>query len=161
MANKRLTADEIKDSRQRKQWRDADLQDARAAVAKQAWDASVALAQKPKPRRNRKVTAESLTTEANVALAGRQYLELQGWMVHRLTADRHARGGNRKAHEREAKGVPDYICHCVGSLFYWEAKRTFGGVIRQSQMYWAAAHPEYQICYARSVEELKAWVEGF
>jgi hypothetical protein len=115
---------------------------------------------------NRKVTAAELTTEAMVAEAGVLWLRLNGWMVHRLTADRWSGGGNRKKHERDESGTPDYICTLQGQfwcgvklVFYWECKRTKGGILRDSQKEWALRHPKELVCFARSLEQLQAWVK--
>lgn len=114
-----------------------------------------------------KVTAADITLESHVALASRQFLQLNGWAVHRIQADRHGKGGNRKAHEREEPGTPDFIvfkqrrCSLVMrpyDVFYLETKRTVGGVIRKSQKDWAVAHSDDLVCYARSFEELRGFV---
>lgn len=128
------------------------------------------------PRRQRRVTASELTTEAMVAAAGRPWLELNGWTVHRLSAEQWRGGGNRKGHEKEEEGTPDYVIDRQLSLtclpfpfhlkkarvkWYWEAKRSVGGKIRQSQKDWAARHPEEIVSYANSFEELQAWVREY
>lgn len=114
---------------------------------------------------NRKITAAELTLEKHVAQAGVDWLRLNGWMVHRLQADKHAKGGNRKRHEQEEPGTPDYICHRfsgTGTLvFYWEAKRTEGGKIRQSQKDWALAHPDQVVTYAASYEQLESFMLSY
>lgn len=116
-------------------------------------------------RRNRKVTADQLITEADVALGCIEYLRAKGWMVHRLQADRHANGGNRKRHEKEEPGTPDYICHKIvnnglghSHVFYLETKRP-KGKLRQSQIAWQFAHSHENICVARSVENLKEFLQ--
>ena len=131
--------------------------------------AELAKVQKRKPTGQRKTTAAAMTLEKDVAQAGVEWLRLNGWMVHRLQADRHSKGGNRKRHEREEPGTPDYICHKKNLdggrgdtlLFYWEAKRTEGGVIRQSQKDWKAAHPHHMVSYAASFEELQRWMKAY
>lgn len=135
--------------------------------------------QKRKPTGQKKTTADAITLEKDVALAGVQWLRLNGWMVHRIQADRHAKGGNRKRHEREEPGTPDYIAmapmlaiHTFRTtaptsatvpvprfIFHWEVKRTVGGVISKSQRDWAAAHPDQLVTYAASFEELKQFVK--
>ena len=117
---------------------------------------------------NRKVTAADMTLEKHVAQAGVEWLRLNGWMVHRIQADKHAKGGNRKKHEQEEPGTPDYLItrtkdygflHAGMSWTWrWEAKRTVGGKIRQSQKDWAAAHPDQLVSYAASIEQLQSFV---
>jgi len=119
---------------------------------------------KPAKKQPRKVKAADLTTEAHVALACREYLEASGWLVHRLQADRHRAGGNRKKHERQEVGTPDYIVHKTQNgephlVFYLEVKRAVGGKLRQSQIEWRLSHPRELVCVANSVEVMRKWME--
>ncbi len=117
---------------------------------------------------NRKVTIEDITLEKDVAQTGRQWLELIGWKVHRVNADRW-KGGNNRLHEREEPGTPDYIAtypmmpqndqsRGMYWAFRWEAKRTKRGVIRETQRDWAKANPKELVTYAKSLTELQAFV---
>lgn len=111
-------------------------------------------------RKNRTVTVEDLTLEKHVALAGREWLTLNGWTVHRLEADVYE-GRHKKAAEREEPGTPDYIVFrdvAPYRLWYWEAKRPKKGVLSASQILWRKNHPNTVVCVANSFESLKAWV---
>lgn len=118
---------------------------------------------------NPKTTAAALTLEKDVAKAGRAWLILNGWHVHRINADKWKHGNNRE-HEAEETGTPDYLVirpsgvSCTASFelwgFRWEAKRSKGGVIRKSQKDWRARHPIEMITYAKTFEELKAFVRA-
>lgn len=103
-------------------------------------------------------------TEADVALACRDHAEAHGWLVLRITADKHA-GQHQKRHEKVTAGTPDYVLTrmAVGSglqVFFLETKRP-NGPSRVSQKVWKAQAEidGFLVCVADSYESYLAWYE--
>lgn len=108
-------------------------------------------------------------TEADVALACRQHAEAHGWMVLRITADKHA-GQHQKRHEKVAAGTPDYVCvskrfgfrrgTAATWCFFLETKKP-NEPLRKSQVKWIeeAERDGLLVCVADSYESYLAWYE--